>query len=410
MRQTRLTFGLVTLCVSGFAQQQIHIETFEKVWSTIRDQHWETKPGGLDWDAVHREFRPRVEAAENAEAARAIMREMLARLHQTHFTVVPAVAYANGNGNQGGDGSPGFDIRVLNGRVIVVEAEQSIIRPGTEMVSADGVKLAPLAAQLAADPAISGLTLHRAILQQLTGQPGTKKKFEVLDGAGVMTSLDVTLTEARGNLAGFGNLPPQHVWFEFKRIGNSGYVRFNEFLDLVRMMAQFSKAINDCAQCDGLVIDLRGNPGGIGAMAMGMAGFLTDKADLRLGTMYMRGAALNFVINPRAGAYAGPVAILVDGLSASTSEIFAGGLQDIGRARVFGTRTAGAALPSVFTRLPNGDGFQYAVANYISQGGKALEGNGVTPDVEVKLSRESLLAGQDTVLEAALDWIRRTKQ
>jgi carboxyl-terminal processing protease len=144
-------------------------------------------------------------------------------------------------------------------------------------------------------------------------------------------------------------------------------------------------------------------------MAMGMAGFLVDKPNQRLGTMYMRDTTLNFVVNPRAEVFAGPVAVLVDALSASTSEIFAGGLKDLGRARVFGTRTAAAALPSAFERLPNGDGFQYAVANYISQGGQPLEGLGVTPDVEVALTRDALLAGHDAVIEAALSWIRRQK-
>ena len=174
-------------------------------------------------------------------------------------------------------------------------------------------------------------------------------------------------------------------------------------------MQEFGDAVQQCAHCDGIVIDLRGNPGGIGAMAMGMAGWLVKQTGERLGVMYMRGATLNFFINPRAEAFEGPVAVLVDGSSASTSEIFAGGLKDLGRARIFGTRTAAAALPSVITRLPNGDGFQYAVANYISQGGKALEGNGVVPDVEVKLTREALLAGHDTVVDAALDWIRKQR-
>ena len=50
-------------------------------------------------------------------------------------------------------------------------------------------------------------------------------------------------------------------------------------------------------------------------------------------------------------------------------------MKDVKRARIFGTRTAGAALPSVISKLPNGDGFQYAIANYISEGGKPLEGN-----------------------------------
>ena len=75
---------------------------------------------------------------------------------------------------------------------------------------------------------------------------------------------------------------------------------------------------------------------------MGMAGWLVDKQDQRLGTMYMRGATLNFVINPRAEAYLGPLAILVDGTSASTSEIFAGGLKDIGRAEYVGITDAEA--------------------------------------------------------------------
>src|SRR4029079_19271517 len=127
-------------------------------------------------------------------------------------------------------------------------------------------------------------------------------------------------------------------------------------------------------------------------MALGMAGYPVDKPNQRLGTMYMRDSTLNFVVNPRADVLSAPVAVLVDGCSASTSEIFAGGMKDLGRARVFGTRTAGAALPSAIDRLPNGDAFQHALADYISEGGRSLEGEGVIPDVEAKLTREALAA------------------
>jgi carboxyl-terminal processing protease len=154
-----------------------------------------------------------------------------------------------------------------------------------------------------------------------------------------------------------------------------------------------------------MVIDLRGNPGGIGILAMGLAGYFLDKQNLKLGTLYMRDLPMKFVVNPRAPEFHGAVAILIDGLSASTSEIFAGGLQDLKRARVFGTRSAGAALPSMFERLPNGDGFQYAMATYRSESGKTLEGSGVTPDVSVPLTRAALLAGHDAALEAAMQWI-----
>src|SRR5262249_17237753 len=76
------------------------------------------------------------------------------------------------------------------------------------------------------------------------------------------------------------------------------------------------------------------------------------------------------------------------------------------RARVFGTRTAGAALPSHFIRLPNGDGLQYVIADYVSAGGRRLEGNGVQPDEVVPPDRQSLLAGGDPALDAAGRWIR----
>ena len=74
------------------------------------------------------------------------------------------------------------------------------------------------------------------------------------------------------------------------------------------------------------------------------------------------------------------------------------GLKDLGRARIFGTRTAAAALPSLFEKLPNGDGFQYAIANYISEGGKPLEGLGVTPDVETPITRDSAAGRQGSAV------------
>ena len=392
-------------------QKQANLASFETVWTTIRDKHWETKPGGLDWQAIHAEYRPQVEAAATTDAARAIMREMIGRLKQTHFAIFPAAVYQVLDSDGSGDGWPGFEARVLDGRVIVTDVYQpgSNIKTGWEVLQSNGVNLAQLVAKLQTDPAVHELQLERAVAARLSGQVGGFRSMVFADQNNTRVPLDVKLLPPRGEFSGFGNLPPQPVWFESKKLGNTGYIRFNIFLDLVHVMQEFGDAVQQCAHCDGIVIDVRGNPGGIGAMAMGMAGWLVRQNGERLGVMYMRGATLNFFINPRAQAFEGPVAVLVDGSSASTSEIFAGGLKDLGRARIFGTRTAAAALPSVITRLPNGDGFQYAVANYISEGGKALEGNGVIPDVEVKLTREALLAGHDTVVDAALDWLRKQK-
>jgi carboxyl-terminal processing protease len=416
--------SLLVLCAASLsvqaqltpAEKQLNTASFEKVWTTIRDKHWEKNPGGLDWQAIHEEFRPKIDQAASMDQARAVIRDMLGRLHQTHFAIFPASVYDDVDVEGGGDGSTGIDVRILDGIPVVTDvdpgssADNAGVKRGWTVVSVGGKLLAPAIQKLSADPEIHQITLQRAVLARLSGQTGAKLHVVFLDGSNKNRALELDLDAPRGNISKFGNLPAMHVWLESKKVaGDVGYVRFNMFLDLVHVMAGYADAVASCRDCAGLIIDLRGNPGGIGGMAMGMAGYLVDQPDQKLGTMYMRDSAIKFVINPQPRVFSGPVAILVDGSSASTSEIFAGGLKDLGRARVFGTRSAAAALPSIIEKLPNGDGFQYAVANYISQGGKALEANGVIPDVEVKLTRAALLAGHDPVVDAAVDWMKKQR-
>jgi carboxyl-terminal processing protease len=127
----------------------------------------------------------------------------------------------------------------------------------------------------------------------------------------------------------------------------------------------------------------------------------------------MRGAVLEFRANPRRSTsdgrrvepYAGPLAILVDELTGSASECFAGALQSLGRARLFGTTTMGQALPASTRALANGDVLMYAVGDFVTSNGRRLEGAGVVPDVVAIPSRQSLAEGRDVVRDAALAWI-----
>jgi carboxyl-terminal processing protease len=215
----------------------------------------------------------------------------------------------------------------------------------------------------------------------------------------------------RGSLARLGNLPPMYFWEEHRTLPQGvGYVRFSGFFEPDVLIKAVQDQVKACTTCDGFIIDVRGNPGGIAGLSMGVAGWFVEASGQQLGTMYLRDGRINFAIFPRPEPFRGPLAILVDGCSGSTSEIFAGGLKDLGRARLFGTRTAGAALPSVFERLPNGDGFQYAIANYVATGGKPLEGIGAIPDEDVKVTRRDLLEGRDPVVDAAVGWIHTQKK
>ena len=96
---------------------------FEKVWTTIRDKHWQKNPGGLDWQAIHAEYYPRIESAKSDDEALAIMREMLGRLKQTHFGIFSAAVYNDVEGEGGGEGSAGIDTRVLAGKAVVTDLD-----------------------------------------------------------------------------------------------------------------------------------------------------------------------------------------------------------------------------------------------------------------------------------------------
>jgi carboxyl-terminal processing protease len=406
-------------------QRKLNTGAFESVWKTVRDKHWDPTLGGLDWQAVHDELRPKVEKATTMAEAREVIGEMIHRLHQTHFGIIPADVYHEINPIDGGakdaaeQGATGMDVRVIDGKALVTRVDEgspaaaSGVRPGWIILRIDGEELAPAISRISQsfkDSTLQDLTLSRAVRARLDAKDKDSVQVEFLDGEGGKTQLAIARAPPRGNVAQFGFMPPQHVWIESKKMGNIGYIAFNLFLDPARLFPVFEDAVKSCMHCDGLIIDLRGNPGGIAGIAMGMAGYFVSDVKKELGVIYTRAFPMKCAINPRLDVYEGPLAFLLDGLSASTSEILAGGMKDLHRARIFGTRTAGAALPSTIEMLPNGDGFQYAFANYISNGGKALEGVGVTPDVEVAPTRNALLAGRDPALEAAIQWIQVRKK
>src|SRR5580704_18191468 len=94
-------------------QRQLNIDSFEYVWTAVRDKHWQSKPAGLDWQAVHDELRPAIESASTMEAARAVLNDMLGRLHETHFAIIPSDLYSDLNGSGAkGEITTGIDVRV----------------------------------------------------------------------------------------------------------------------------------------------------------------------------------------------------------------------------------------------------------------------------------------------------------
>ncbi len=395
-------------------------QTFDLVWRTVKEKHFDPNLGGVDWDKVREEYAPRVAAVKSDQEFYRLLQEMLGRLHQSHFNIIPPEAIIPEDQQEPSNGGIGIDLRLVNGAAVVtrIEPDSSAAKAGLHtgfvIKQIDGETVEQIIesfAKSADRPELRNVRLTRRILAAIGGDPGTAVKLGFLDSQDRVREATVTRKRLKGELSPqLGHFPPQYTEFETKRLANGngylGYIRFNIFTTPV--IEKVKAAISGFSDAGGMIFDLRGNPGGVGGIAMAIAGRLCEKPG-SLGTMKMRSGELKFTIFPQANPYTGPVVILIDGLSGSTTEILSGGMQEIGRAVVVGERSAGAALPSFFQKLPTGALFQFAIADFKTPKGVLIEGRGVIPDIEVKWNRASLLAGRDAQLDAAVEQIRRSQ-
>ena len=417
---------LVAASVPTSAQAPHAVETFDAVWRIVRDTHFDKTFNGVNWDAAREEFRPKAAAASTTSELRQVLHAMLGRLGQSHFSVIPGAA---GSGEDAeavavsGSAEAAFDVRLIGGDVLVTRVEPGSsaatagVRPGWKVSAIDGKPLNDLLKRLAEAPddRVRGLEAWRAVKGRLRGSEGSVVNVTFVDASGAVVTKGIARTREQGQPVTVGTLPTMFVRVTSEARTTpggrrAGVIGFNVWMAAVD--AQFAKAVDEHRSAAGIIIDLRGNPGGLAAMMMGIAGHFVNE-QTPLGTMKMRDGEMTFPANPRrvnaAGervdVFGGPVAILVDSLSGSASECFTGGMQSLKRVRVFGERSMGAALPSQFDRLPNGDVFIHATGDFVTGDGTRLEGRGVIPDQPAPITRADLLAGRDPALYAALAWI-----
>jgi len=199
------------------------------------------------------------------------------------------------------------------------------------------------------------------------------------------------------------SLPPACAEIEVRRLVNDiGYLRFSGFLNAV--LDGVLQAINDLHDTPALIIDLRGNPGGLYFVRKAIASQLVGTPEVFIRYQYRDGLEEAY-LDPVTDAYPGEVVILVDEHSASSSEEFAGSLQALGRATIVGSQTPGRCLVANIVPLQNGTILVYPFAQTQTPDGRVLENNGVVPDIEVALDRNLLLQGIDTQLEAAIEYV-----
>ena len=274
-----------------------------------------------------------------------------------------------------------------------------------------GIKLGDLIIKLDETP-VKGMTLNEAV-KRMRGKIGADIILTVIR-KGQAKPLTITITRAVIKIKSVKHKLPEPGF---------GYVRITQFQE--RTAENLVAALKDLetqnkAPLKGLVLDLRNDPGGLLNAAVGVSGaFLkpkelvvytdgrTDDAKMRLSNTredYLRPGESDYLKGLPAWARTLPMVVLVNGGSASASEIVAGALQDHKRAVIMGTQTFGKGSVQTILPLNNGTAIKLTTSRYYTPNGRSIQAKGIEPDIVVEEGKISVESnGRSEVREADLD-------
>jgi carboxyl-terminal processing protease len=419
--------GEATLTSTRAPQPTSEIETrltaaeraaiLDAAWQTVNDDYFDPTFGGKDWQAIGDAYRQRLATVEDDRTFwLEVLNPMLFELGVSHIGVLPPGLGSQMDPMTFATGSLGMDVRLLDGKPVVTQvaegspADSAGLRPGFVITAVDGRTPEDLAADGLQTPPDNErnqrVHLVKGVRERLYGETGQEVVVEYLDVADQPQRATLQYAKREGPCGQIDpSLPPACTEFEAKRLADGvGYIRFSGFLPMV--LDSVLQAIGDLRDAPALIIDLRGNPGGVFQVRTAIASQLVGERKLFM-RYQRRGGLQEAYLDPVPDAYPGQVVILVDEFSWSSSEEFAGSLQALGRATIVGSQTPGRCLVQDIALLPKGALLIYPFAQSQTPDGRVLEDNGVVPDIEVALDRGQLLQGVDAQLEAALTYLKQ---
>ncbi len=279
----------------------------------------------------------------------------------------------------------------FGGLGIEVTAQHGVVRVVSPIddTPADraGIKTGDLIVKIN-DTAVSGMSLTDAV-DKMRGAPGTKITLTIIR-KNAPKPIVVTITREIIHVKSVRSkmLEPGY-----------GYVRISQFSSdtgdaLVKQIKALQK--DDGGKLKGLVLDLRNNPGGVLTAAVQVSDAFISKGPIV--SIRGRDADSNHVWNATAGDLlnGAPMVALVNGGSASASEIVSGALKDDHRALIVGTRTFGKGSVQTIMPLSNGTAIRVTTARYYTPSGHSIQGEGILPDIQVEPAK--LSGGDDSGL------------
>ena len=382
---------------------------FDFVWSTIDEHYHDPRFNGVDWHAVGERYLPLAMAAKDDDAFWDVLDRMTGELHDSHTRVESPKRVELRKHDQGI--SLGFYFLPVGGKLAVVyvnresDAWWAGLRPGMTIERIGGEPAQAAYERLLAEERFDSTDRARhlrAVRRIIFGEVGTPVAFTVARSDG--SRFDVTLKRRRVDY--------QPTTTHRILPSGFGYLRLSNWNLAVVMRAL--ERLDELSKTPGIIIDLRGNPGGsVHAVNEMLEKFFTKRTEVGRATTRTGEAVsvffgavdiikLHRVVSGDPDAYRGAVAILVDALSASGSELFAGTMQATHRAAIVGEPSCGCLLGYLgYAHVPGGAELAYSEVGFVLPNGKRIEGEGVIPDVPVPLTLADLQSSRDRPLERA---------
>lgn len=343
-------------------------ELVDEVWQIIDRQYVDATFNQQDWRSVRSEYLNR-NYTDQEEAYKAI-REMLKKLEDPYTRFMDPQEFKNMQIDTSGE---------LTGVGIQLAQDEDtkklmVISPIEDTPAFKAGVLAKDVILKIDDKSTEGMDVNDAV-KLIRGEPGTSVKLTVQRGN---KQIDYQLTRAKIEI--------HPVRYESKNspTGKVGYIRLTQFS--ANAAQEMRAAIKELEkqQVTGYILDVRSNPGGLLNASVEIARMWIDEGGI-VSTVDRQGEADRQVANSRALTNK-PLVVLVDGGSASASEILSGALQDDKRATLIGTQTFGKGLVQSVRGLEDGSGLAVTIAKYLTPSGRDINKLGISPDVVVELS------------------------
>lgn len=286
----------------------------------------------------------------------------------------------------------GAQLGMDNNRIVVVAplknspAEQAGVQTGDIIVEVDG-------------QSTEGWTLNEAV-SKIRGEQGTKVKLGLFRD-GEQIDLEITRNTIK--------VDSVEISYENTPQGDVAYIKVNQFGDTTN--TEWNDAVQDVAQryrngtVQGLIVDMRGNPGGYLDSAVYLASEFVEQGKLIVKQESTVEGTTDYVVRRQGQLLDIPLVVMIDEGSASASEIFAGALRDYDRAVLVGRKSFGKGSVQEALDLSGGAGLHVTVAKWLLPEGEWINGKGIEPEVNVENTLEegnTLTRETDKQLDAAV--------